>query len=75
MGLSTELSTCRSLALVWGVAPALADHAPTYETMLGRARETLLARGVVQPGDRIVVTAGVPFEVTGTTNLLKIETI
>ena len=75
VGLSTELSTCRSLALVWGVAPALADQAPTYEAMLGKARERLLARGVVQPGDRIVVTAGVPFDVTGTTNLLKIETI
>jgi pyruvate kinase len=75
LGLSTEQSTCRSLSLVWGVAPVLADHAPTYEAMLGRAREQLLARGVVEPGDRIVVTAGVPFDVTGTTNLLKIETI
>ncbi|UCF41326.1 MAG: pyruvate kinase, partial [Gemmatimonadota bacterium] len=75
VGLSTELSTCRSLSLVWGVAPQLVDHAPTYEVMLGRAREQLLARGLVEPGDRIVVTAGVPFDVPGTTNLLKIETI
>jgi pyruvate kinase len=29
----------------------------------------------VSPGDRVVVTAGVPFDVPGTTNLLKIETV
>ncbi len=74
VGLSTELATCRSLALVWGVAPMLAEHAPTYEAMLGKARERLLEHGLVQTGDRIAVTAGVPFDVTGTTNLLKIET-
>jgi pyruvate kinase len=43
--------------------------------MLDVARESLLQRGYVVPGDRIVVTAGVPFEVAGTTNLLKVETV
>jgi pyruvate kinase len=43
--------------------------------MLGRAREELLERRFVQAGDRVIVTAGVPFDVPGTTNLLKVETI
>jgi pyruvate kinase len=43
--------------------------------MLDVAREALLARGLLKPGDLIVVTAGVPFEVPGTTNLLKVETV
>ena len=75
LGLSTEASTCRHLALVWGVIPELADRVPNYDAMLDVARETLLARGYVKPGDRIVVTAGVPFEVAGTTNILKVETV
>ncbi len=75
VGLSTEASTCRHLALVWGVTPELADRVPNYDAMLDVARETLLARGYVATGDRIVVTAGVPFEVAGTTNLLKVETV
>ena len=75
LGLSTEASTCRHLALVWGVIPELADRVPNYDAMLDVARETLLARGFVKPGDRIVVTAGVPFEVPGTTNILKVETV
>jgi len=75
VGLSTDIETCRKLALVWGVMPTRVEDAPTYETMLGKARDALLARGVVRDGDRIVVTAGVPFHVPGTTNLLKVETI
>jgi pyruvate kinase len=75
VGLSTEPATCRQLELIWGVIPELATVAPTYEAMLGIARESLVAKGYVQPGERIAVTAGVPFEVPGTTNLLKIETV
>ncbi len=75
VGLTTDVETCRRLSLVWGVMPTLVDDAPSYETMLGKARDALLARGVVRVGDRIVVTAGVPFHVPGTTNLLKVETI
>lgn len=75
IGLSTEPATCRQLSLAWGVVPQLADRVPSYEAMLDVAREALVRRGFAQPGDRIAVTAGVPFDVPGTTNLLKIETI
>lgn len=75
IGLSTEAATCRQLSVVWGVVPALADRAPSYEAMLDVAREWLIQREYAQPGDQIAVTAGVPFEVVGTTNLLKIESV
>ena len=75
LGLSTEASTCRHLALIWGVVPELADRVPNYDAMLDVAREALLGKGYAQQGERIVVTAGVPFEVPGTTNLLKVETV
>jgi pyruvate kinase len=48
---------------------------PNYEAMLQVAREQLLDQGLVATGDRVVVTAGVPFDVPGTTNLLKIEIV
>lgn len=75
LGLSTDPVTCRQLALVWGVIPELAQRVPSYEAMLAEARELLVGKGYAQPGDRIVVTAGVPFEVPGTTNLLKVEVV
>jgi pyruvate kinase len=75
VGLSTEESTVRCLTLIWGVAPMLIEDAPSYETMLGKARDRLVDLGLVASGDSIAVTAGVPFHVPGTTNLLKVETV
>ncbi len=75
VAVTPEADTHRALALVWGVTPVLVDHVPNYEAMLHVARAQLLAQGLVSPGDRVVVTAGVPFDMPGTTNLLKIETV
>jgi pyruvate kinase len=75
IGLSSELSTCRALAMVWGVTPILVEDVSTYEALLAEARTTLLERGIVEVGHRIAVTAGVPFHVPGTTNLLKVEAV
>jgi pyruvate kinase len=73
--MTTEPSTYRQLALVWGVIPLLVDRVPSYDAMIEVAREELVERGLAKTGDRIVVTAGVPWEVPGTTNLLKIEVV
>ncbi len=75
LAMTPEPATFRQLALVWGVIPALTDHYQTYAEMLPVTRDTILRLGLAAPGDRIAVTAGVPFDVAGTTNLLKIETI
>jgi len=75
LGLSTEPGTCRQLALVWGVVPELASRVPDYGAMVDVARDTLIDKGYARSGDLIVVTAGVPFEVPGTTNLLKVEVV
>jgi len=75
LGLSPEATTCRKLSLVWGVTPILVSDPPTYEAVLGHARKVLLEKELVKPGDNLAVTAGVPFDVAGTTNLLKVETV
>ena len=73
--LTDQPRTYRQLALVWGVIPVLVPHCDTYDEMMQRARHTVVERSLASPGDRIIVTAGVPFDLPGTTNLLKIETI
>jgi pyruvate kinase len=73
--LTDNLRTYRQLALVWGVIPFLVPHCDTYEQMTALAREKLRSSGLAAPGERIVVTAGVPFDVPGTTNQLKVETV
>jgi pyruvate kinase len=70
-----EPDTFRQLSMVWGVTPALTEHFTDYDMMLSVARQQILERGLAQPGERLVVTAGVPFDMPGTTNLLKIEAV
>jgi pyruvate kinase len=70
-----EPETFRQLSLVWGVTSALIRHHTDYEAMLAEARLRILERGLAQPGERLVVTAGVPFDMPGTTNLLKVEAV
>jgi pyruvate kinase len=70
-----EPETFRQLSLVWGVTPALTDHSNNYDSMLAVARQQILDRQLAQPGERVVVTAGVPFDMPGTTNLLKVEAV
>jgi pyruvate kinase len=65
----------RQLSLVWGVLPVLCRAEPTHEDMWEIARAELQRRELAVPGDRIVVTAGVPFHVRGTTNMVRIETL
>jgi pyruvate kinase len=73
--LTDVLSTYRQLALVWGVIPALVPHRDTYEEMVSLALEIIRERKLAASGDRVIVTAGVPFDIPGTTNHLKVEVV
>ena len=75
LALTDEPRTFSQLALVWGIIPQLVQHCETYEAMVARAREVVLTRGLAKEGDRVLVTAGVPFDVPGTTNVLRVERV
>ena len=67
--------TYRQLALVWGVIPELVPRSAHYEEMFEHARVSIVRRGLAKGGDRVLVTAGVPFDMPGTTNLLRVEVV
>jgi pyruvate kinase len=75
LAVTPETETFRRLALIWGVIPAMVERRSDYESMLELTRAVIVKKGLAWPGDRLVVTAGVPFDRTGTTNLLRIETV
>ena len=75
LGLTPVERTFHQLALIWGVIPALAPPIDSYVQMFEFARKEILRRGLAKVGDRVLVTAGVPFDVPGTTNLLKVEVV
>lgn len=62
----------RQLNLVWGVSPLLSSQSVSTDEMFSDAEQKLKKLGVVDQGDRIVLSAGVPIGVPGTTNLLKV---
>ncbi len=75
LALTAEPETYHQLGMVWGVVPAMMPHLKNYDPMWQAAREEILRRGLAREGARVVVTCGVPFDVPGTTNLLKVETV
>jgi len=75
LAVTTEATTFRQLALVWGVIPVLVDHVPGYDAMLTVVRDLILKRQYAKKGDCIVMTAGVPWDVSGSTNLIKVEVV
>ena len=70
--LTPDHGTARRLALVWGVHCIHTDDATGFTDMVERACAEALASGHAAPGERIVITAGVPFGTPGTTNVLRI---
>jgi pyruvate kinase len=65
--------TYRQLALVWGVEPLMVDRFDDTDAMIVTVVEAARARQVVQDGDLVVITAGVPLGGTGLTNMLKVH--
>lgn len=64
-----------SLSLTWGVNPVVCKPIETTDEMFTVAIEAALQSGLTHMGDLVVITAGVPVGVSGTTNLLRVETI
>ena len=75
LALTDEPRTYRQLALVWGLVPALVPHCNSYDEMVQVALRVVRERELARPGDRVILTAGVPFDEPGTTNTLKVERV
>ena len=74
IAVSTKESIVKKLILNWGVFSLQSNELSSTDDMINRSRQLALKTGLVKSGDKIVVTAGIPFKISGTTNLLKVET-
>ena len=72
LGLTPNIETARRLAIVWGVHNVLTADATSFTDMIEKACHVALVEGFAKVGDRVVVTAGVPFGTPGSTNTLRI---
>jgi pyruvate kinase len=75
LALTDRPKTYQQLALVWGVIPVLCGPDATFDEQLACGRQEAIKRGLAERGQRVVVTAGLPMHVAGTTNLLRVEVV
>ena len=67
--------TQRKLLLNWGVMPLLGHKANNTDELIDQSIQIALQKGHIKRGDLVVLTAGVPVGIPGTTNLLKVEVV
>ncbi|QKV20398.1 pyruvate kinase [Oricola thermophila] len=75
IALSPVIETARRLALVWGLHCVVTEDAVDLDDMVDRACRIAYREQFAKPGDRIIITAGVPLGTPGATNMLRIAYI
>ena len=72
---ATDERVWRRMALVWGVEAVVTTMADSDKELFETAGKCALETGLAKNGDIIVIVAGVPVGVTGTTNLMKVHVV
>lgn len=75
IGCTTQEHVWRQLNLSWGVVPALIDEVSDTDALFERAVDAAEKTGLVKSGDLVVITAGVPLGISGTTNMMKVHVV
>ena len=70
--LTPNIDTARRMTLTWGVHPVQTEDAHNFADMVQRAVRVARQQKIAKEGERLVVTAGVPFGTPGATNILRI---
>ncbi|MBV8685647.1 MAG: pyruvate kinase [Alphaproteobacteria bacterium] len=70
--LTPSVKTARRLGILWGAHAVRTRDIENFEEMIAKAKRMALRHGVARGGDRIVITAGVPFGTPGSTNVIHI---
>jgi pyruvate kinase len=72
IALTPSVETARRLTIAWGLHCVMTDDAHDLDDVIERAASIAYEQGFAKPGERIVVTAGVPLGTPGATNLLRV---
>ena len=72
IALSPVMRTLRRLSLIWGLHCVVSEDAHDPDDMVDKACRIAFEEGFARPGQRIIITAGVPFGTPGATNMLRI---
>ncbi len=75
VGATVSKKVWHQLSLSWGVKPVLCELKNNTDELFDHAVEVTVKAGVVKKGDTVVITAGIPLGMSGTTNMLKVHEI
>jgi pyruvate kinase len=75
IALTQHVHVYRQLALIWGVRPIMLTEVSDSESTLALVEDTLLDRGIVSPGDSMVITGGLPIAARGPANFVKLSVL
>ncbi len=75
VGGSTSPMVCRQMNLSWGVRPILIEEKTSNDELFEHAVDVSEEHGLVEDGDLVVITAGVPLGISGTTNMMKVHVV
>ncbi|MBE5814113.1 MAG: pyruvate kinase [Clostridiales bacterium] len=72
---TTDETVCRQLCLSWGVTPLVIEEASNTDDLFELAVQAGENAGLLHDGELVVMTAGVPLGISGTTNLMKVHVV
>ncbi len=72
---TTSETTRRQMNMSWGVVPIMAEEKDNMDVLFDHAVDCAVKAGVIKNGELVVITAGAPLGVSGTTNLLKVHLV
>jgi pyruvate kinase len=72
---SASEEVLRRLILLWGVFPLKIEQAMDTDDMIAKAKRAALESGIANRGDTIVIVAGIPIDIPGTTNTIKADVL
>jgi len=75
IAVTPSVKVARSLALNWGVIPVLASAMRTTDELIEKSVAISLNSGYVAKGDLVVIAAGVPVSMAGSTNMMKVHIV
>ncbi len=75
VGCTTDAENQRQMSMSWGVTPLVIDEETNTDELFAKAVAAAKSAGIVDDGDLVVITAGVPLGISGMTNMMKVEKI
>jgi len=75
ISMSPSKKVCEKVSLIWGLRSIIVEEFKNTDEMIEKVESHLLSHDLLKSGERYVIIAGVPVGISGTTNMIRVETI